>query len=62
MSEPRYGIWIPVYGNWGAMNDPQEPVDTFMLQFQSFAPEIRRFAEEIMPRVRSIARSPIAYR
>ena len=27
MSEPRYGIWIPVYGNWGATNDPQEPRD-----------------------------------
>lgn len=27
MSEPRYGIWIPVYGNCGAMNHPQEPRD-----------------------------------
>jgi alkanesulfonate monooxygenase len=25
MVEPRYGIWIPVYGNCGAMNHPQEP-------------------------------------
>ena len=25
MTEPRYGIWIPVYGNCGAMNHPQEP-------------------------------------
>lgn len=24
MTEPRYGIWIPVYGNCGAMNHPQE--------------------------------------
>lgn len=27
MSEPRYGIWIPVYGNCGAMNHPNEPRD-----------------------------------
>ncbi|OUL24857.1 alkanesulfonate monooxygenase [Nostoc sp. T09] len=27
MSQPRYGIWIPVYGNCGAMNHPQEPHD-----------------------------------
>lgn len=27
MSQPRYGIWIPVYGNCGAMNHPQEPRD-----------------------------------
>lgn len=25
MYEPRYGIWIPVYGNCGAMNHPNEP-------------------------------------
>lgn len=27
MFEPRYGIWIPVYGNCGAMNHPDEPRD-----------------------------------
>lgn len=27
MSEPRYGIWIPVYGNCGVMNHPQEARD-----------------------------------
>lgn len=27
MSFPRYGIWIPVYGNCGAMNHPLEPRD-----------------------------------
>ncbi len=27
MSQPRYGIWIPVYGNCGALNHPQEPRD-----------------------------------
>jgi alkanesulfonate monooxygenase len=27
MSQPRYGIWIPVYGNCGAMNHPMEPRD-----------------------------------
>ena len=29
-------------------------IDTFMLQFQPFAPEIKRFAQEIMPRVSSL--------
>ncbi|BAY49560.1 luciferase-like protein [Scytonema sp. HK-05] len=32
MSEPRYGIWIPVYGNCGAMNHPQEPRDASYLR------------------------------
>ncbi|KOP27772.1 alkanesulfonate monooxygenase [Hapalosiphon sp. MRB220] len=27
MPQPRYGIWIPVYGNCGAMNHPDEPRD-----------------------------------
>ena len=27
MSEPRYGILIPVGGNYGAMNHPQSPRD-----------------------------------
>jgi alkanesulfonate monooxygenase len=27
MPEPRYGIWIPVYGNCGALHHPQEPRD-----------------------------------
>ncbi|KYC38887.1 alkanesulfonate monooxygenase [Scytonema hofmannii PCC 7110] len=30
-------------------------IDTFMLQFQPFAPEMKRFSEEVMPRVRSLA-------
>jgi alkanesulfonate monooxygenase len=25
MSQPRFGIWIPVYGPWGARNHPDEP-------------------------------------
>jgi alkanesulfonate monooxygenase len=25
MSEPRFGIWVPVYGPWGARNHPEEP-------------------------------------
>lgn len=27
MKQPRYGIWVPVYGNCGAMNHPAEPRD-----------------------------------
>ena len=27
MSEPRYGIWIPVAGNHGAMDRPDSPRD-----------------------------------
>lgn len=30
-------------------------VDTFMLQFQPFTTEMKRFAAEVMPRVRSLA-------
>ena len=29
-------------------------IDTFMLQFQPFTTEIRRFAAEVMPRVRAL--------
>ncbi len=25
MSEPRFGIWVPVYGPWGARHHPDEP-------------------------------------
>ena len=25
MSEPRFGIWVPVYGPWGARHHPEEP-------------------------------------
>jgi alkanesulfonate monooxygenase len=42
MSEPRYGIWIPVYGNCGAMNHPQEPRDASYAR----AKRIMRLAEE----------------
>lgn len=27
MSEPRYGIWAPVGGNFGLLNSPDEPID-----------------------------------
>ncbi|MEH1832128.1 MAG: hypothetical protein V7L29_08650 [Nostoc sp.] len=27
MSEPRYGIWAPVGGNFGPLNSPDEPID-----------------------------------
>jgi alkanesulfonate monooxygenase len=32
MTEPRYGIWIPVYGNCGVMNHPLEPQDASYLR------------------------------
>ena len=25
MSSPRFGIWVPVYGPWGARHHPDEP-------------------------------------
>jgi alkanesulfonate monooxygenase len=25
MTEPRFGIWVPVYGPWGARHHPEEP-------------------------------------
>jgi alkanesulfonate monooxygenase len=27
MSSPRFGVWAPVYGNWGARNHPDDPAD-----------------------------------
>ncbi|MDZ8084381.1 MAG: hypothetical protein RMY16_02125 [Nostoc sp. DedQUE12b] len=27
MTEPQYGIWIPVYGNWVPLNQPEDPFD-----------------------------------
>ncbi|MEH2002785.1 MAG: hypothetical protein V7L00_29335 [Nostoc sp.] len=27
MLEPRYGIWVPVGGNFGPLNTPDEPID-----------------------------------
>ncbi|MGF2035598.1 MAG: hypothetical protein RMZ43_009840 [Nostoc sp. CmiVER01] len=115
MSEPRYGIWVPVGGNFGPLDTPDEQIDasyertrslvvakevdpeaamfklfaknpavggnggiaaglvgsydtvatriaafadagidTCMLQFNPFAPEMTRFAEEVMPRVRHL--------
>lgn len=27
MSEPRYGIWIPIGANFGPLNPPDEPID-----------------------------------
>ncbi|KAF3889598.1 MULTISPECIES: LLM class flavin-dependent oxidoreductase [Nostocales] len=42
MSEPRYGIWIPVYGNCGAMKHPQEPRDASYKR----AKELIQLAEE----------------
>jgi alkanesulfonate monooxygenase len=27
MSEPRYGIWAPVGGNFGPLNTLEEPID-----------------------------------
>lgn len=35
-------------------------VETFMLQFQPFEPEMRRFAEEVIPRVRALSPLPRA--
>jgi alkanesulfonate monooxygenase len=32
-------------------------VELFMLQFQPFEPEMRRFAHEVIPRVRQLSRS-----
>jgi alkanesulfonate monooxygenase len=27
MTQPRFGVWAPVYGTWGAKTHPSEPVD-----------------------------------
>ena len=38
MSEPRYGIWIPVYGNCGGINHPAEPRDARCSRAKSLLP------------------------
>jgi len=27
MPQPRFGVWAPVYGTWGAKTHPTEPLD-----------------------------------
>ncbi|MEH2301290.1 MAG: hypothetical protein V7K88_20400 [Nostoc sp.] len=69
MTKPRYGIWAPVGGNGGTAaglvgsydtvatrvaDFVDAGIETFMLQFNPFTQEMTRFAQEIMPRVRSL--------
>ncbi|MEH2250279.1 hypothetical protein [Nostoc sp.] len=35
MTEPRYGIWIPVYGNWGLLNQPENLFDASYARMRS---------------------------
>ena len=36
--EPRFGVWAPVYGTWGAKTNPDEPVDASYARTREPAP------------------------
>jgi alkanesulfonate monooxygenase len=42
MSEPRYGIWAPVGGNFGPLNTPEEPLDASYERTRSLVQEAER--------------------
>src|SRR5829696_2886339 len=42
-TEPRFGVWAPVYGTWGAKTHPDEPVDASYRRTR----DLLRRAEEI---------------
>lgn len=42
MTEPRYGIWIPVYGNWGPLNQPEDPFDASYARARSLLIQAER--------------------
>ncbi|MHC5761732.1 LLM class flavin-dependent oxidoreductase, partial [Nostoc sp.] len=42
MSEPRYGIWAPVGGNFGPLNAPDEPIDASYERTRSLVLEAER--------------------
>jgi alkanesulfonate monooxygenase len=41
--EPRFGVWAPVYGNWGARNHPDDPADASYARTR----EVLRAAEAV---------------
>lgn len=43
MSEPRYGIWAPVGGNFGPLNSPEEPFDASYERSRSLVKQAERF-------------------
>ncbi|WP_341529767.1 LLM class flavin-dependent oxidoreductase [Nostoc sp. UHCC 0302] len=42
MSEPRYGIWAPVGGNFGPLNTSEEPIDASYERTRSLVQEAER--------------------
>ncbi|WP_292839828.1 hypothetical protein [Nostoc sp. NMS8] len=42
MSQPRYGIWAPVGGNFGPLNAPDEPIDASYERTRSLVLEAER--------------------
>ena len=53
MSEPRFGIWVPVYGPWGARHHPEEPPQPSYAR----ALEVVRQAEQLNFEVALIGRA-----
>jgi len=43
MTQPRFGVWAPVYGTWGAKTHPDEPVDASYARTR----DLLRQAEEV---------------
>ena len=42
MSKPRYGIWVPVGGNFGPLDTPDEPIDASYERTRSLVLEAER--------------------
>ncbi|WP_230967643.1 LLM class flavin-dependent oxidoreductase [Nostoc commune] len=42
MLEPRYGIWVPVGGNFGPLDTPDEPIDASYERTRSLVLEAER--------------------
>jgi alkanesulfonate monooxygenase len=47
MSQPRFGIWIPVYGPWGARNHPDEPSQASYRHSRDIAVEADRLGFKV---------------
>jgi alkanesulfonate monooxygenase SsuD/methylene tetrahydromethanopterin reductase-like flavin-dependent oxidoreductase (luciferase family) len=58
---PNGGTSLGLVGDYGSVAQrivalTEAGIETFLLQFQPFKDELRRFAEQIMPRVREMQR------
>ena len=42
MLEPRYGIWVPIHGNWGPHDHPDDPADASYARTKSLVTEAEK--------------------